>query len=262
MSDDSMRKVLFFALLPIFLLTAVLTMASVFFDVGNLSPTLKMTLVTALILEVAAVVLGLSRRLFGLAPAAQSARPEIPTNSVEGVERVMDSPLGRPIDLTGAVHKGDTDMMDMFIAMITRFASLPGSRIFAPHSCAFVTRDNPEVTYNVNFTVEDLGSGNGEVKPQSLVEYVESQYAEIEQALSQDGNRLIGKREIRSNVNDAVQWYMVEIHSDGPDGGPTSTVVTQVQRYSCVGNLVGITTVTYTSKTEPDQIALLQEVLR
>lgn len=153
-------------------------------------------------------------------------------------------------------------MMDMFIGMITRFASLPGSRIFEPHSCMFITRAQPETTYSVNFAVEDLGSGNGETKPASLLEYVESQYAEIEQQLSQDGRRLIGNREIRSNLNDAVQWYVIEMHRDGSDGGPpTSMAVTQMQRYSCVGNLVGITTVTYTASAQPEQIALLNEVI-
>lgn len=97
--EKKMRWILFWIFVPLFVITAGLTILSLFSSVIQIDPQFKGIIVGLFVMEAGGAVLALFYSLYTIKPKL------VPTNTIPGVSivREEDSPLGITIDLSKPV---------------------------------------------------------------------------------------------------------------------------------------------------------------
>jgi hypothetical protein len=256
--DGWMRKVMFLVLMIVFVVMFILTCLALFADFGHLGSGNKTLLTTTFVIESGVAVFALFYKLFGIKkdnPVFRSSGTDGSAAKVESkqnVDVVTDSPVGVDISLNAPVAAGIFGPFDATIQ--TLIASEGFADRFRPATIAFISTRDYASAFGPNVNIQINQNPWGTVNL-NLAEFVEKNNS-VAQAAFADSRffRITSDRHIRTGNNMAVQWYSAQV------GGKVD--ITQYQKFVISEELIGIMTISYNDDTVPEDIQLLQSLLK
>ncbi len=248
-----MRWSFFGVVLVFYVIITGLTVIALFTSLVQVDPQFKKLLFGAFILETGGAFFGLYYTLFGF--TAEGKREPLPTNLIQNVDVVTESPLGIPVDLTKIVTQAS--LFDSYMSMLYGYAATNDfKQYFEPSMSVFLAKGgmNPHgFTPNAVLSIErnPLGLLN-----QTLADYARDTFSQVDQAL-----QITGERQARIGTDQAVTWYHFRKPLSTEDNPERTVDLLQYQKIVVAGDLMGIVTVTYGIKSDPDHIRILQQLV-